>query len=101
MKISLTASPVVVVEQRLERSKQQLRQQWDQARSTLNSTLVQPSSLLVVTGMGALLGIWLTRGKATAVRFGIASAWPLVRSTLFALLIRFIVQHVTRDRARE
>ena len=101
MKISLTTSPVVVVEQRLERSKQQLRQQLDQARSTLNSTLVQPSSLLVVTGMGALLGIWLTRGKATAVRFGIASAWPLVRSTLFALLIRFVVQHITRNRARE
>lgn len=101
MNIFPAASAVLVVEQRLERSKQQLRQQLDQARSTFNSTLAQPSSLLVVTGMGALLGIWLTRGKAAAVRFGIASAWPLVRSTLFALLIRFVVQHVTRSTARE
>jgi hypothetical protein len=92
------SSAVLIAEQRLEQSKQQLRQQLRQTRSTLT----KPSSRLIVTGIGVLLGIWLARRKTAIVTSSIAKAWPLVRSTVFALLIRFVAQRMTkRTRADE
>ncbi len=96
MKMFHTTSAVLGAEYRLEQSKRQLGEQMDQVRSTL----MQPSSLLVVTALGALLGFWSARRKTAAVASGSADngagPWPLVRSTVFALLIRFVAQRLAK-----
>src|SRR5688572_11203642 len=94
MKLFPVASSTLRAEQRLEQSKQQLRQQVDQVQSTLHSTLTQPSSLLVVTGISALVGVWLARRKTAAVASG-GAGFP-VQSLVFALLMHFIVQRIEK-----
>lgn len=102
MKMFPAGSPVRIAEHRLEQSKQRLRRQLYQARWGLNSKLAKPSNLLIVTGVGALLGIWLARRKAAVAMSDVAGAWSPVWSLVFPLLIRFVMQRITkRARAEE
>jgi hypothetical protein len=102
MKLFPAAFSTQRAEQRLEQSKQRLHQQLDHIQSTLNSTLTQPSSLLIVTGVSALLGAWLARRKTKVVASGSISAGFPVRSLVFTLLLHFILERITkRSRADE
>jgi hypothetical protein len=96
MKIFPSGSPVLLAEQRLEQSKQQLHQQLGQARSALKSIVSQPWRQLIVIGIVALAGFWLARGKTAVARFVGASLWPPVQSLVIALLIRFVTQRMAR-----
>lgn len=100
MKLFPAAAPVLAVERRLAHSKRQLHQQLNQTRSTLNWTPSQPLSLLIATGIGTVLGIWLARGKTAIVTSIIASIRPVVRSLLITLLVRFLLQRMTHGVAR-
>ena len=93
----LPSPPAVLdVEQRLERSKRQLHEQLNQAQSTLHSTLTRPSSLLMVTGIGALLGMWIARRRKKTTKPSSASEGFPIRSLVFALLTRFILQRIEK-----
>ena len=85
MKLFPTTPSVLDAEQRLEQSKRQFRQQVDRAQSTL----IGRSSLLVVTGVSALLGSWLARRKIVSL------AGPL-QGLLLAFLARFVLRRIKR-----
>ena len=98
MKTLPTASPILVAEPRLEQSRRQLREQLYQARSALT----HPLTLFIAPAAGTLLAILLRRGKApAAVSSSTNVVSSPVQSLLFALLIHFIVQFVTKRNTRD
>jgi hypothetical protein len=90
MKLFSTTPSVLDAEQRLEQSKQQLHRQLDQIQSGL--TLL--SSLLAIGGVGAMLGSWLARRKVTMAAPDTGGGRFPVRSLVFTLLMRFILQRI-------
>lgn len=94
MKPFITRSDIVVAECRLAQAKRESREDFSQVRSAIGSRLAQPSSLFVVTGLGALLGVWFARrNKPQAKQEGV-SAWAPILGVVFTLLIRFSLQRL-------
>jgi len=89
-----TRSEIFSAESQLAHSQLVAREHLVQVRSAIRSRLVQPWSLLAVTGLGALLGVWFARrGKLRDKQDGV-SAWAPIAGVAFTFLIRFAVQHL-------
>ena len=89
-----TRSEIISAESQLAHSQLVAREHLAQVRTAIRARLVQPWSLLTVTGLGALLGVWFARrGKLRDKQDGV-SAWAPIAGVAFTLLIRFAVQHL-------
>lgn len=94
MKPFITRADIVSAECRLAQSKRESRENFAQVRSAVGSRLAQPSSLLVVTGLGTLLGVWFARRNEPRDKQESVSAWAPIVGVAFTLLIRFGIQRL-------
>jgi hypothetical protein len=93
-------SDIFSSECRLARSILESRASFAQARSTLRTRLTKPSSLLVVTGAGALFGVWLARRtKARSGQDTVSARVPIL-GPVSTLLTRFGLQLLTETWTR-
>lgn len=103
MKPFITRADIAAAESRLAQAKRDAHTSFTQVRSAIDSRLTQPSSLLVVTGVGALLGVWFARRNKRATRQAGVSAWAPIVGVVLTLLTRFGMQRLadtwTRPRA--
>ncbi len=61
MKSLPTQFDIASAESQLAQSKRVTRASFAQVRSIVHSRLARPSSLLIVTGLGILVGVWFAR----------------------------------------
>lgn len=103
MKPFITQSDIAAAESRLAQTKRDARASFTHVRSAIGARLTQPSSLLVVTGVGALLGVWFARRNKLPARQAGVSVWAPIVGVVFTLLTRFGMQRLadtwTRPRA--
>lgn len=95
MKPFITRSDIVAAECRLAQTKRESRVSFVQLRSAIGLRLAQPSSLLVVTGLGAVLGVWFARRNESQAKQEGVSAWAPILGVVFTLLIRFSLQRIS------
>lgn len=100
-----TRSEIFAAECQLAHNQLVAREHMAQVQSAIHARLVQPSSLLAVTGMGALLGVWFARRNRPRDKQGGVSAWAPIAGVAFTFLIRFAVQQLaerwTRPRNKD
>jgi hypothetical protein len=77
---------------RVAHSKLATRARFAQLRSALRSRLVKPSSLLVATSAGALLGVWFARRHKPQDKQEGVSVWAPIVGLASTLFIRFGMQ---------
>ena len=94
MKRSSTRSDIFSAECQLAQSKRASRESFAQVRSAVHSRLAQPSSLLMATGLGALLGVWFARRSKPRVKHEGVSAWAPIVGLASTYLIRFAMQRL-------
>jgi lipopolysaccharide export LptBFGC system permease protein LptF len=94
MKHSLTQSGINSAECRLVQSRRASRESFAQMRSAIRSRLAQPSSLLVTTGLGALLGVWFARRHRPRVKQDAVSVRAPIVGLVSTLLLRFGLQRL-------
>lgn len=94
MKPFITRSDIAAAESRLAQAKHDARASFAHVRSAIGSRLTQPSSLLVVSGVGALLGVWFARRNKRAAKQDGVSAWAPIVGVVFTLLTRFGMQRL-------
>lgn len=93
-------SAVRAAERRLEQSKRESVQHYRHARSALRALAGHPAFLPIVTGVGALLGIWFaTRRRNTRVLQGRKPA-PL-RGTVAGWIVRAGIRYFAKTWARD
>lgn len=105
MKLWPTRSEIFSAECQLAHSQLVAREHLAQARTAIRSRLVQPWSLLAVTGLGALLGTWFARRIKPRDKQSGVSAWAPIAGVAFTFLVRFAVHHLaerwTRPRNKD
>ena len=89
-----TQSEILSAESQLAHNQLVARERLAQVRSAIRSRMVQPSSLLVVTGLGALLGVWFARRSKPRDKQDGVSVWAPIAGVASTLLIRFAMQHL-------
>ena len=94
MKRSLTRSDIFSAECQLAQSKRASRESFAQVRSAIGSRLVQPSSLLVATGLGTLLGVWFARRHRPRINQDVVSVRAPSLGMVSTLLMRFGLQRL-------
>lgn len=92
MKPPSTRSDIFAAERRLEQAKRQSLESFAHIRSAIRSRLAQPSSLLMATGLGALLGVWFARRSKPRVKHEGVSAWTPIVGLVSTYLLRFAIQ---------
>lgn len=102
MKLPTLDSDIGAAERRIGQAKRQSRAHFAQVRLAIRARLARPSSLLVATGAGTLLGVWFARRNRTAPRAvppGV-SAWTPIVGVLSTLVLRYAVQRLSDAWAR-
>lgn len=94
MKRSPTRSDIFSAECRLAQAKRVSRASFAQLRSAIGSRLAQPSSLLVATGAGSLLGVWFARRNKSPLKQDVVSARTPIVGLVSTLLMRFGLQRL-------
>lgn len=100
MKLPTLGSDIGAAERRIEQAKRQARENFAQVRSAIRSRLARPSSLLVATGMGALLGVWFARRNKPPVEKQGVSAWAPIVGVVSTLILRFAMQRLVEPHLR-
>lgn len=103
MKLPFLDSDIGAAERRVKQAKLQSRAHFAQVRSAIRARLARPSSLLLATGLGALLGVWFARRRnRTQLRAehpGV-SAWTPIIGMLSTQLLRHAALPLTDARLR-
>ena len=94
MKRSLTRSGINSAECQLAQARRTSRESFAQVRSAIGSRLAQPSSLLVATGLGTLLGVWFARRNKPSVKQDAVSARTPIVGLVSTQLMRFGLQRL-------
>lgn len=94
MKLFIARSDVAVAEARLAQAKRDARASIADVRATLYSRLTHPSSLLAVTGIGTLVGVWFARRSKRASPQDGVSAWTPMVGIVSTLLTRLGMQRL-------
>jgi hypothetical protein len=94
MKHSTGRSDISVAESRLAQAKCASRESFAQVRSAIRSRLAQPSSLLIATGVGALLGVWFARPGNSQLKQDADSVPAPIVGLVSTLLVRFGIQRL-------
>jgi hypothetical protein len=89
-----TRFDIFSAECQLAQTKLVSRASFAQVRSTIRTRLAQPSSIFVVTSLGALLGIWFARRNKPRVRQEAVSVRVPIVDLLSTLFIRFGLQRL-------
>ena len=92
MKRSLTRSGINSAECQLAQARRTSRESFAQVRSAIGSRLAQPSSLLIATGVGALLGVWFARPGNSQIKQDADSVPAPIVGLVSTLLVRFGIQ---------
>ncbi len=100
MKPRPTRSDIFSAEYRLAHSKLESRASFAQLRSALHSRLTKPSSLLVVTGLGALFGAWFARRAGPRVKPDAVPVRAPIVGLVYTFLIRFGLQRLAETWVR-
>lgn len=100
MKLFPDRSAIPEAERQLAQAKIDSHASIAQVRSAIGVRLAQPSSLLVVTGLGALLGVWFARRNKPRDKQDGVSVWAPIVGVASTLLIRFAMQRLAERWAR-
>lgn len=89
-----TQSDILTAERQLARAQLETRVGFERVRLAVRARLARPSSLLVATGLGALLGVWLARRNKTPVGPETVVEPAPLPGLVTAFLIRFGLQRL-------
>lgn len=89
-----TQFDVISAERQLANVKREAGERIAQVRSAVRSRLTQPSTLFVVTSLGALLGARFARRNETRARQEAVSVRAPIVGLVYTTLIRFGLQHL-------
>lgn len=92
--LSVIRFDVLQAERQLEQAKRESHANVASLRSAIRSRLAQPSSLLVMTTLGAVLGVWLARRNKPRVESENISAWGPIVGMVSTYLGRFGMQRL-------
>lgn len=84
-----TQSDILAAERQLARAQLETRAGLDRVRLAIRARLARPSSLLVATGLGVLLGVRFARRNKTPVEPGMVAKPAPLPGLVTAFLIRF------------
>ena len=100
MKRSPTRSDIFFAEYRLVQAKHVSRASFAQLRSAIRSRLAQPSSLLVASCAGALLGVWFARRNKPQLKPDAVSVQAPIVGLVYTLLVRLGMQRLAETWTR-
>lgn len=89
-----TRFDVVTAERRLASAKRETGERIAQVRLAVRLRLTKPSTLILVTGLGALFGAWFTRRIETQAEKGPVAVRTPMAGLVYSMLIRFGWQYL-------
>lgn len=84
-----TRFDLISAERQLAKAKREAGEHITQVRSAVRSRLTQPSTIFVVTGVGAVLGAWFARRNETRAGQESVSARASIVGILYSYLFHF------------